>query len=76
VTEFFSSHRKEYGIIVTSKQQQEVIFWTYAVLKPMTGKEYDLLEYILWEVTQRRNLQKFHNVHSRFETCNETVRLT
>jgi len=63
VTEFFSSHRKEYGIIVNFKtalkwclnignktyplqltaeykQQQEVVFWTYAVFKPMTGKEY------------------------------------
>jgi len=54
-------------LTVEYKQQQEVIFWTYAVLKPMTGKEYDLLENIFWEVTQRRNIQKFHNIHSRFK---------
>jgi hypothetical protein len=63
-------------LTVEYKQQQEVIFWTYAVLKPMTGKEYDRMENIFWEVTQRRNIQKFHNIHSRFKTCNETVRLT
>lgn len=61
---------------VEYKQQQEVIFQTYAVLKPMIGKEYDLLGNILWEVAQRINLQKFHNIHSRFKPCNKPVRLT